>query len=85
MKKKSVYSEISGICGITALIIIRIVSVAFSVRVFIAFLCLAACIAFLGIYLKTDKDAVMEGGNAFKMVNNCLFISYVLIILLLLI
>lgn len=85
MKKRSVYSEISSIFGIADLIIIQIVSVAFPVGAFIAFLCLVAGIVFQGLYLKTDKDAVMESSSAFKMVKNCLFISYILIILLLLI
>ena len=84
MKSKDIYFAIARNFAITALIIIRIPNADFPVLAVIAGLCLCVCVFFLIKGVKCGDSILADVKSCYRMFDNACWITYGLILILLL-
>lgn len=84
MKMKRIYYDIAKYFSITALIIIRIPTIDFPVNAIIAILCLITCLLFVVKGKKSKDCAVEDWKKGYEMVDTANWVTYGLILILLL-
>lgn len=85
MNNSRILTDIAGIFGMTSLIVIRIESVNFNVRIVLAMICLAGCLFYTVKASRSDKTIDLKTEEYFKKMHSFLFLSYGLIVILLMI
>ena len=84
MKMKNIYYDIAKYFSVTALIIIRIPTIAYPVNAIIAGICLITCLFFLIKGKKCKDSAVEDWKKGYEMVDTANWITYGLILILVL-
>lgn len=84
MKMKKIYYDIAKYFSVTALIIICIPTIAFPVNAIIAILCIGICLLFMVKGKKCKDGAVEDWEKGYKMVDTANWVTYGLILILLL-
>lgn len=85
MNNDTILTDIAGIFGMTALIVIGIESVNFNVRIVLAMICLAGCLFYAAKASRAEKITDLKTEEYFKKLHSFLFLSYGLIAILMLI
>lgn len=85
MNNDKILTDIAGIFGMTALIVIRIESVNFNVRIVLAMICLVGCLFYTVKASRSEKTTDLKTEGYLKKLHSFLFLSYGLIAVLMLI